>query len=180
MRVIRGLLKSRRFSIPKNFPSRPTTDFAKEGLFNILENQIDLVDLDVLDLCAGTGNITFEFLSREAGNVTAIDKDFKSVRFISKTAKDFGVDGPLQALKMDVIAFLEKTEKQFDLIFADPPYASKFHKQIVDLVFERKLLKPGGLVVIEHGKDVSFEDYPSLMKFKNYGGVCFSFLENHN
>ncbi len=180
MRVIRGILKSRRFSIPKSFPSRPTTDFAKEGLFNILENQIDLVDLDILDLCAGTGNITFEFLSREAGNVTAIDKDYNSVRFISKTAKDFGVEKPLQALKMDVIAFLQKTDKKFDLIFADPPYAAKFHKQIVDLVFERNLLKPDGLLVIEHGKDISFEDYPSLIKFKNYGGVCFSFLENDN
>lgn len=180
MRVIRGILKSRRFSIPKNFPSRPTTDFAKEGLFNILENQIDFVDLEILDLCAGTGNITFEFLSREAGKVTAIDKDYNSVRFISKTAKDFGVNQPLQALKMDVIAFLEKTEKQYDLIFADPPYAAKFHKQIVDIVSERKLLKPDGILIIEHGKDVSFDDNPSLIKFKNYGGVCFSFIENNN
>lgn len=176
MRVIRGLLKSRRFSIPKNFPSRPTTDFAKEGLFNILENQLDLIDLEILDLCAGTGNITFEFLSREAGKITAIDKDYNCVRFISKTAKDFGVDQPLQVLKMDVVSFLEKTDKKYDLIFTDPPYAASFHSKIVEIVFERDLLTKNGLLVIEHGKDNNFETHPNFMKSKCYGGVYFSFL----
>jgi len=176
VRVIRGILKSRRFSIPKNFPSRPTTDFAKEGLFNILENQLDLIDLEILDLCAGTGNITFELLSREAGNVTSIDKDYNCVRFISKTAKDFGVDGPLHVLKMDVVSFLEKTEKKYDLIFADPPYAAKFHQQIVDLVFDRSLLTENGILVIEHGRENNFQEHPHFMKSKCYGGVYFSFL----
>jgi len=144
VRIIRGKLKSRRFSVPKNFPSRPTTDYAKEGLFNLIENRYSLLDFDVLDLCAGTGNITFEFLSREAGKVTAVDKDFFCTKFIRQNAKELDVEEDLLVIKQDIIQFLLKTTNQYDIIFADPPYALKFHHEIVEIVFQRNLLKENG------------------------------------
>lgn len=176
MRIIRGKLKSRRFSVPKNFPSRPTTDFAKEGLFNLIENRYSLVDFDILDLCAGTGNITFEFLSREAGKVTAVDKDFFCTKFIRKNASEFAVEDDLSVIKQDIIQFLQKTTQQYDIIFSDPPYHLKFHHQIAEVVFERKLLKENGVLIIEHGKATNLENSPHFENIRNYGNVYFSFF----
>lgn len=176
MRIVRGKLKSRRFSVPKNFPSRPTTDFAKEGLFNVIENRFSLIDFCILDLCAGTGNITFEFLSREAGKVTAVDKDFFCCKFIRSNAKTFEVEEDLEVLKMDIIQYLLKTDKKFDLIFSDPPYHLTFHDEIVKLVFERNLLKPNGLLIIEHGKQTDISQFDTYEKTRNFGNVYFSFF----
>ena len=178
MRIIRGNLKSRRFSIPKNFPSRPTTDFAKEGLFNLLENQYDIEDMKVLDLCAGTGNISFEFVSREIGHVTCVDKDFNCVKFIRQTAIDFGIENKMDIIKADIILFLKKTDLTFDIIFSDPPYDVKFHDQIAQIVFERQLLKEDGLLIIEHGRHTQLQKILQFDVMRPYGNVYFSFFTN--
>ncbi len=178
MRVIRGILQSRRFSIPKKFPSRPTTDFAKEGLFNVLGNQYDFEDLKVLDLCAGTGNISFEFISREVGSVTAVDKEYNCVQFIRKTAIEFGIEDKMDIIKGDIIMFLKKTDLTFDIIFSDPPYDVKFHDQIAEIVFERNLLNEDGVLIIEHGKHTRLEQIPQFDKMRPFGNVYFSFFSN--
>ncbi len=176
MRVIGGLLRARRFSVPKNFPSRPTTDFAKEGLFNILDHQIDLLDMEILDLCAGTGNISFEFLSREAGNVTAVDLNTNCVRFIRKIAAQLGIEDNLDTIKSDIISYIGKIDRKFDLIFADPPYDVKFHAEIAEIVFERSLLTENGLLIIEHGKFTDLSQITNFEFLRNYGNVNFSFF----
>jgi 16S rRNA (guanine966-N2)-methyltransferase len=176
VRIIRGILKSRRFSIPKKFPSRPTTDFAKEGLFNLLENKYSLENLKILDLCAGTGNISFEFVSREAGHVTCIDSDYNCISFIRRTASDFGIESNMDIQKTDIILFLKRTNKKFDIIFADPPYDVKFHDQISSLVFERDLLTEGGVLIIEHGRHTSLDKIPQFDVLRPYGNVYFSFF----
>ncbi len=178
MRIIRGFLKSRRFSPPKNFPSRPTTDFAKEGLFNVLENSVSLYDLDILDLCAGTGNISYEFASREAGRITSVEQNYNCVRFINSMIKEHKLDQVMQVFKSDVRDFVKKTEKKFDLIFVDPPYEVDFYHELVNTIFERCLLKENGLLVVEHGNKTSFSEYPTFEKEKVYGNVHFSFLHN--
>ena len=177
MRIISGKLRARRFSLPKAFPSRPTTDYAKEGLFNMLQNRIDLVDLDILDLCAGTGNISFEFASRDSGRITAVDQNYNAIQFIKKTSKDFGIDDTIEVHKNEIIQFLNKTDKTFDLIFADPPYDWKQHHEIAEIVFERKLLKPDGILIIEHGKHTSLEHLPNYDFMRIFGKVHFSFFE---
>lgn len=176
MRIISGFLKARRFSVPKSFPSRPTTDFAKEGLFNILEHQIALYDLEILDLCAGTGNISFEFLSREAGEVTAVDMNSNCLRFIQKNATEFGIKDHLDTIKSDILLYLGRTDRKFDLIFADPPYEYKHHADIAKLVFERDLLKEDGLLIIEHGKYTNLENITHFDFSRTYGNVHFSFF----
>lgn len=180
MRIISGNLKARRFSVPKNFPSRPTTDFAKEGLFNVLEHKLDLFDLNILDLCAGTGNISFEFLSREAGTVTAVDQNFNCVRFIRKNAEELGIGDDLHVLKSEILQFLQRTEQTYDLIFADPPYDVTFHKEIASIVFERNLLNEGGLLIIEHGKRTDLSSITQFDFVRNYGNVNFSFFHQDN
>lgn len=174
MRIIRGILKTKRITVPKSFPSRPTTDFAKEGLFNILENRFDFEELELLDLCAGTGNISFEWLSRGAKKVVAVDANFNSTRHIKKLAKDFGLINQIHVVKSDVLNFLGKNEQAFDLIFADPPYDLKVHEEIVKLVFERNLLKEDGLLVVEHGKRTDLSQLPHFELSRTYGNVIFS------
>lgn len=178
MRIIRGNLKSRRFSIPKNFPSRPTTDFAKEGLFNLLENQYNIEELTVLDLCAGTGNISFEFVSRDCEHVTCVDKDYNCTKFIRQTSIDFGIDDKMDVIKGDVILFLKKTDRKFDIIFSDPPYDVKFHDQIAQIVFERNLLKEDGMLIIEHGRHTKLEQIRQFDVLRPYGNVYFSFFKH--
>lgn len=178
MRIIRGKYKTRRYKIPKNFPSRPTTDFAKEGLFNILENQMDLYDLHILDLCSGTGNISIEFLSREAGDVTAVDQNFNCVRHLHKIAKELQCEDVLTIVKADILKFLNKTGQHFDLIFADPPYAYTEHEEIARIVFERGILNENGILIIEHGKHTSLEHITQFRFTRIYGNVCFSFFQS--
>ena len=158
MRIVRGIYKARRFSPPKSFPSRPTTDFAKEGIFNILENRYSLLNLNILDLCAGTGNISLEFLSREAGNVTSVDKHPVCVKFMYKLKQELGIEDEWLITKNEVRNYLEQCADTFDLIFADPPYDLTFHKDLVRLIRERKLLNEGGICLIEHGKQTDLSD----------------------
>lgn len=176
MRIIRGILKTKRITVPKKFPSRPTTDFAKEGLFNMLENRFDLNGLRLLDLCAGTGNISFEWLSREAGRVVAVDSNFNVIRHIKTLAKSFEIESVIQVVQSDVIKFLGKTDDCFDVIFADPPYDVAFHSEIVKLVFEKELLNKNGVLIIEHGKRTDLSQLPFYESSRGYGNVVFSFF----
>lgn len=177
MRLIRGRFKTRYFQYPKNFPSRPTTDFAKEGLFNVLENEYSLYDLEILDLCAGTGSISFEFLSRECGNVTAVDNSYVCYKHLNKISSELDCQSEIDVIKSDILKFLSLTSKKFDIIFADPPYAYKEYEKIHQYVFEKKLLNEGGVLVIEHGKETDLSEFEHFQKMKKYGSVCFSFFK---
>jgi len=152
MRIISGKHKSRRIQAPHKLPVRPTTDRAKEALFNILNNQYYFDEVNVLDLFAGTGNISYEFGSRGASQITAVDSDFGCVQFISKTAALLELD--ISAIKSDVISYLEKTNHKWDIIFADPPYAipQEVFEGIAEIVFDRELLNENGLLIIEHAR----------------------------
>ncbi len=176
MRINRGIYKSRRFSTPKNFPSRPTTDFAKEGLFNLIENRVDLLDLNILDLCAGTGNISMEFLSREAGNVISIDKHPVCVKHMYKMKDELKVGDQWVISKNDIQFYLANTNLTFDIIFADPPYDFKFHKEVVDYALAKNALAKNGMLIIEHGKQTELENVAGFVEKRNFGNVYFSFF----
>lgn len=178
MRIIRGKLKSRRFSPPKKFPSRPTTDFAKEGLFNILDNAYYLEDLEILDLCAGTGNITFEFASREAGKITSVDTNYNCVAFIQKMVSDNNLQDDVKVVKADIRDYIRKCQVKYDLIFADPPFDSAYYPEVVKLIFEHKLLKKDGVCIIEHGRQTHLSAFPQFEFVRNFGNVYFSFFNN--
>lgn len=177
MRIIRGKYKTRYYKFPKGFPSRPTTDYAKEGLFNILEHQYKNTDLKILDLCAGTGNISIEFLSREAGTVLAVDKNYTAIKHMKNVVKDLGCENEMTVYKADIIKFLEKTEMKFDLIFADPPYLFEHHAKIAEIVFERNILNEDGVLIIEHGRETNLENITHFEFSRIYGNVHFSFFE---
>lgn len=177
MRIVRGIYKARRFSPPKSFPSRPTTDFAKEGIFNVLENRYSLVNLNILDLCAGTGNISLEFLSREAGNVTSVDKHPVCIKFMYKLKHELGIEDEWLITKNEVRGYLDKCTDTFDLIFADPPYDLTFHDSIVRIIRERKLLNSGGICLIEHGKQTNLSEEEGYTETRNFGNVYFSFFQ---
>lgn len=177
MRVISGKFKSRRFSVPKGFPSRPTTDFAKEGLFNLLENRLDFEGLHVLDLFAGTGNIGLEFISRGAQKVTAVDQNFKCVRHIFALFKQLDIVPFLEVVKSECLQFLSSSKGMFDVVFADPPYDYKEHHHLYQEILRNGLAKNDGLVIIEHGRQTSFEHVEGFMFLKTYGNVYFSFLK---
>lgn len=177
MRIISGTHKGRKISPPKKLPVRPTTDMAKESLFNILNNYYYFDEISVLDLFAGTGNISLEFASRGTETITAVDTNFACIKFINETADSFELK--IQTIKTDVFKYLENTNQQFTVIFADPPYAfsdDEFAK-IPELVFANILLHKEGFLIIEHSKhtDLSKLDYYSHSK--NYGGCVFSFFE---
>ena len=177
MRIISGKYKGRRISPPKGLPVRPTTDMSKEALFNVLNNYFNFSELKVLDLFAGTGNISFEFASRGSDNITSVDADFGCIKFIKQIAQEF--DFNLAAIKSDVFKFLEKNNTSYDIIFADPPYAldqATFEK-IVTLIFEKELLQEDGMMVIEHSKYTKLDHMINFSFKKSYGGSFFSFFE---
>lgn len=177
MRIISGEHKGRRLIAPKSLPVRPTTDMAKEALFNILNNSYYFEDLSVIDLFAGTGNISFEFASRGCETITAVDAHHACVKFIHQIAKQF--DFSIDTIKSDVYKFLEKTPLKATIIFADPPYdfeKEKFDK-IVASVFKRELLLENGILIIEHSKHTDLSDSTHFSYSKKYGGNMFSFFE---
>jgi 16S rRNA (guanine(966)-N(2))-methyltransferase RsmD len=178
MRVISGIYKRRRFDVPHSFKVRPTTDFAKENLFNVLcNNCIDFEDgVTALDLFAGTGSISIELVSRGCDRVISIEKDPQHLAFISQIMREVKTDKcfPMRA---DVFKYIERCNEQFDFIFADPPYALKGLETIPSLIFEKGLLKEGGLLVLEHGKNNHFEDNPNFIERRVYGSVNFSFFK---
>ncbi|MEM9362336.1 MAG: 16S rRNA (guanine(966)-N(2))-methyltransferase RsmD [Bacteroidota bacterium] len=178
MRIISGRYKGKRLIAPKKLPVRPTTDMAKEGLFNILNNRFFLEELKILDLFSGTGNISFEFASRGAQSINAVDSYAGCVQFISKTAKE--LEFSIQAIKSDVFKFLEKTSEKAHIIFADPPYnlpLNQFEK-IIKLVFEQQLLLEDGLLIIEHSNQTDLSNLEHFSEARKYGGSVFSFFEH--
>lgn len=180
MRIISGKYKGRRITAPKNLPVRPTTDMSKESLFNILNNRFDFEGLKVLDLFSGTGNISYEFGSRGADSITAVDADFGCVKFIKKTADEF--DLPITALKSEVSKYLKTSKVSYDIIFADPPYnmSQEQFEEIVTIVFENELLEQDGMMIIEHSKYTKMDHLMNFSFQKNYGGSFFSFFEFDN
>ena len=176
MRVISGIYRHRRFDVPRTFKARPTTDFAKENLFNVLSNYFDFDGgVTALDLFAGTGSISIELVSRGCDRVVSVEKDPQHHAFNTKVMREVKTDRCI-ALRADVFRYMERCREQFDLIFADPPYALKELPSIPDRVFACGLLKPGGLFVLEHGKDLSFAEHPRFTEHRHYGSVNFSFF----
>lgn len=177
MRIISGKHKSKRISAPKKLPVRPTTDMAKESLFNIINNLYYFENIAVLDLFAGTGNISYEFGSRGTKTIHAVDGHYGCVKFINQTSDELDLD--INAYKSDVYKFLEKTTLKSDLIFADPPYDFEEEQflKIADFVFERELLNEDGILIIEHSKHTDLTKHPKHSYDKRYGGNVFSFFE---
>ncbi len=176
MRIISGRFRGRRFNPPKNITARPTTDFAKESLFNLLQNRMDFEDIDVLDLFAGTGGISFEFISRGAREVIAVEMAHVQQNFIISTSKQLGVKN-LTIIRGDAMKYISGCRMQFDFIYADPPYAFEALPTIPDHVFEQGMLKEGGWFVLEHSANNDFSQHPHFVERRNYGSVNFSFFQ---
>ena len=176
MRVISGIYKHRRWDVPRTFSARPTTDFAKESLFNILANRIDLEGATALDLFSGTGSISIELVSRGCSHVVSVEKDPAHHAFIRKVMDTVKTDRCLP-VKGDVFKYIAGCNTQFDFIFADPPYQLENLADIPDLVFEAGLLAPDGIFVLEHGSKNDFKDHPRFTDMKVYGSVHFSFFK---
>lgn len=174
MRIIGGLHKGKNLKLPKDLPVRPTTDFAKEALFNILNNRIDFEGLNVLDLFSGTGHISLEFASRGATAVAAVDQNIKCVRFLSDTSKLLKLN--ITTIKSDVFDFLKKSGGTYDLIFADPPYDLPNIAEIHQIVDSQKMLNEDGLLIIEHGPKTDLSALAGFEKMRKYGNVHFSFF----
>ena len=173
MRIITGIYKGRRFDIPRSFKARPTTDFAKENLFNVLTGYIDLDGARALDLFASTGSISLEFLSRGCSQVVSVELDRDHYTFIRQCVEKLGSDKSM-IIRGDVFKFVKSCHQQFDIIFADPPYALEKLPEIPDLIFSRNLLADGGLFVFEHGKQNDFSGHPHFVEHRSYGSVNFS------
>ena len=182
MRIITGKYKGRHFDIPRSFKARPTTDFAKENIFNVLIQYVDLEDAKALDLFSGTGSISLELLSRGCSQVVSVELDRDHHRFITECVKKL-LPSPstlhtphssIIPIRGDVFRFIKTCKEQYDLIFADPPYALKELPQIPDLIFERQLLKEDGIFVFEHGKDQDFSKHPHFVEHRSYGSVNFT------
>jgi 16S rRNA (guanine(966)-N(2))-methyltransferase RsmD len=176
MRIIGGDLGGRRFNPPSDMPyTRPTTDLAKEGLFNILQHQLTIEGLKTLDLFGGTGSISFELASRGANNLTIVEKDITMYNFIRKTSESLQIKN-LKLVKSDVFRFIQDCKDKFDFIFAGPPYALKNIDDLPRLVIEKELLNPGGWFVLEHTPRNHYEGWPMFATMRNYGTTVFSFF----
>ena len=187
MRIISGTYRGRRLSPPKNITARPTTDFAKESLFNLLNNRMDFEGIDMLDLFAGTGGIGLECVSRGAREVTAVELAHVQQNWIIACCKQLGIRN-LSLIRGDVFKFLSSCRAKYDLIFADPPYALEQLPTLPDVILKTppdlpsreekdSILKPGGWLVIEHGKDTDFTTHPRHVETRTYGSVHFSFFQ---
>lgn len=175
MRIIGGIHKGKVLKVAKGLPVRPTTDFAKEALFNILENKLNISSLKVLDLFSGTGHISLEFASRGCSDVTAIDKHYACVSFLKQISKELML--PVVTVKSDVFAFLKNCSTKYDLIFADPPYDLENIIEIHSLITENKLMIENGLLIIEHGAKTKLHELNYFKQHRKYGNVNFSFFE---
>ncbi len=177
MRIISGKYKGRHFDIPRNFKARPTTDFAKENLFNILLNYTDFEETTALDLFSGTGSISLELLSRGCSSVTSVEMDSLHFTHLKRSAALLKDDN-WHLVRDDVFRFLRRCTANYDIIFADPPYALKGLPEIPDMVMQSNILKKGGIFIFEHGKDNDFSDHPNFFRHIAYGSVNFTFFEN--
>ena len=177
MRIITGQYKGRHFDIPRTFKARPTTDFAKENIFNVLNAYIDFEGTTALDLFSGTGSISLELLSRGCSTVVSVEADRDHHAFIKQCIAKLATDRCM-TIRGDVFRFVKSCRQQFDFIFADPPYALKELSSIPDLIFSRDLLKPDGIFVFEHGKDNDFSSHPCFVEHRSYGSVNFSLFRS--
>jgi 16S rRNA (guanine966-N2)-methyltransferase len=173
MRAITGKYRGRHFEIPANFKARPTTDFAKENIFNVLRAYVDFEGLSVLDLFSGTGSISLEFLSRGSSRVVSVEKDSRHFAFIRSVMQRLN-DPASSLLRMDALRYIERARESFDLVFADPPYALPQLGELPARVLGSRLLKEGAIFVLEHGKDYDFSAHPCFVEHRAYGSVNFS------
>ena len=176
MRIIGGKLRGKTIMPPQGYKARPTTDFAKEGLFNILNNEYEMEGLQVLDLFGGTGAISYEFASRGASRVYCVEMLPLHANFIKSQAAKFGMDN-LTVVRHNVFEFLDICREKFDIIFADPPYALKELGEIPNMILSGNMLKEDGIFIFEHGKDYDFSQHPQFVRHIAYGSVNFSFFK---
>ncbi len=176
MRIVGGDLKGRTIMPPAGYQARPTTDFSKEGLFNTLTNEVDFSEVSVLDLFSGTGSISYEFASRGCFDIVAVEMNPANAAFIKKTVAALKLKGAIQVVHHNVFDFLGICTKQFDIVFADPPYAIEGLDTIPDKVFASGALKDGGLLILEHPGTFSFKDDSRFIKERKYGNVHFSYF----
>jgi len=178
MRIIAGKFKGRRFDPPADkWPTRPTTDYAKEGLFNILTNILEFEEVRVLDLFGGTGSHSYEFISRGCEDVTYVDKFPDAVRFVRQTVQKLGIERELKIFQMDVFKFVQNATGQWNYIFAGPPYQLPTIDTLPDLILQHNLLLPDGIFVLEHNPHHDFLNHPNLVDVRNYGKTIFSFFK---
>lgn len=175
MRIIGGTYKGRRITPPTGFKARPTTDFARESLFNIINNRVNFEEVSVLDLFAGTGSISFEFASRGAREVHLIERDVKHIAGIRRIIKDIGFTN-IKPIHIDIKAFLRTCKQKYDIVFADPPYELKWLREIPDMVTGSGVMKDSGFFILEHPRNMSFADHKLFFEHRSYGGVNFSFF----
>lgn len=173
MRIIRGKYGRRRFDVPSNITARPTTDFARENIFNVLENLIDFDGARALDLFAGTGAMSFEFLSRGCESVTAVEKASTQYNFIRKVAQQLGCDN-FNAVRGDALRYVQTSLAKYDIIFADPPYDMSRFGEIPEMILNSQMLKPGTIFIIEHSRNYDFSALPHFSEHRVYGSVNFS------
>jgi 16S rRNA (guanine(966)-N(2))-methyltransferase RsmD len=179
MRIIGGKFKGRKFYPPAdNWPTRPTTDFSKEGLFNILNNHFDFSEIKVLDLFGGTGNHTYEFISRGCTDVTYVDRHAPALAFVRKTAKTLDIEAYLKIHSADVFRFIERAYEKYDYIFAGPPYGMPALDSLPNKVFEYNLLSPEGWFILEHNPNHNFTNHPRFFQVRTYGKTHFSFFKH--
>ena len=178
MRIVGGEHGGRKFNPPSKMPyTRPTTDIAKEGLFNVIQHKLDIEDLKTLDLFGGTGSISYELASRGAPDLTIVEKDNTMYEFIKKTSRELRIEH-LKAIKMDVFKFIEQCAEKFDFIFAGPPYALNTIDKLPEMIFEKQLLNPGGWFVLEHTPRNDYKKFPFYKMERNYGTTVFTFFIN--
>ena len=177
MRIIAGNLRGRRISPPSNLPVRPTTDMARESLFNILGNYVDYNECNVLDLFAGTGAVSLEFVSRGAREVVSVDINARCTDFIKQCSQQLGIDN-MHVVRADVFDLMKRLNRSFDIVFADPPYALESLPTLPDIVFSANALSEDGIFILEHPRDYSFEEHPHFWQHRVYGKVNFTFFAN--
>lgn len=177
MRIVSGKFKGRRITAPGNLPVRPTTDMAKEALFNILNNTYYFDQVSVLDLFSGIGSISFEFASRGSTDIVSVDAHANCVKFLDKINAE--LQAGIKTVKSDAFSFLEKTHRKFDIIFADPPYDMEAHKfnELLTLIYDKDLLEEEGILIVEHGKKTDLSEHPKFERVRKYGSNLFSFFK---
>ncbi len=176
MRIISGTHKGRRFQVGSKFKARPTTDFAKETLFNVLQNSYDFEDLSILDLFGGTGSISFEFASRGATPILTIEKNRKHFEYIRKNSETLGFSEVIKPINANVFTVVPKLTQQFDIVFADPPFDLEDSKHLPDLIFSSQILTKDGIFILEHSSDKDFTKHIHFERLVKRGSVLFSFF----
>lgn len=178
MRIVSGKFKGRKFTPPlKKWPTRPTTDFAKEGLFNILTNLVDFENCMMLDLFGGTGNVSYECISRGCSKVTYVERHYPCIQFVKKISSELDIENNIEIVKKDVFRYLNSTTEKFDFIFSDPPYDLRNLPNIIEIIFEKNLLNKNGLFVLEHDRKHDFSENQWFLQQRIYGNVHFSFFK---